>query len=271
MGIAFGRRLAGASALLLSVLFANTALAAAGTVVFVSGEATLDRGAVTLPIEKDLAVESGDLLATGYDGRVQVRMADGQWISLFPNTRFRIDDFQLTGTEGTGGPTVRSAARSLYSLLRGGFRTITNSAGRLAPAHYRVRTPVATLGIRGTIYATVLDNGLYIGTDQGAVSAANEAGTSVVKQGQYAYIKDSTTPAQFLDSMPKQLAEAGLEPEAGGATESTAAAAEAGEGDFLTEPLVPILGAIGLAIILSSGDDGDDDTGGPSGTTGTTP
>ncbi len=261
-----GRSLLRAACGLILALFAQSALASAGTVMFVSGEATLDRGTVTLPVEKGLEVDVGDLLATGYDGRIQIRMSDGQWIALFPNTRFKIDEFRLASPADSGTASVRKAARSLYSLLRGGFRTITNSSGRLDASGYRVRTPVATLGIRGTTYAAVLDNGLYIGTEQGAVSATNEAGTSVVNQDQYAFIQNSTTPAQFVTTMPEQLANAGLEPAGGTGTAAgtTAAAGEAGTG-FFSEPLVPILGAIGLAIVIASGS--SDDSDGPTATT----
>src|SRR5688572_28264342 len=85
-------RLARVFSALALLLFSSLAFAEAGRVMYVSGEATLVRGN-SIPITKGVAVEAGDLIRTGADGRVQLLMADGDRIALRPSTEFRIDEF----------------------------------------------------------------------------------------------------------------------------------------------------------------------------------
>jgi hypothetical protein len=47
-------------------------------------------------------------------------------------------------------------SRAFFSLLKGGFRSVSGLIGKLNPDEYRVATPVATIGIRGTDYLVVV-------------------------------------------------------------------------------------------------------------------
>lgn len=148
------RRIARALLALGFFLTANSAMAEAGRVMFVSGKASLIRGA-EIPIAKGTAVETGDKIVTGADGRVQLLMADGDRIALRPSSEFTIDEFSGPLRTAPGTPvagTRPSSWRSFYSLAKGGFRTLTQSLGERDPSSYQVRTPVATIGIRGTDY-----------------------------------------------------------------------------------------------------------------------
>lgn len=153
----FGGRATGLSRLMVGLVLllgSGPLWAAAGKVIFVSGQAFLLRGGQT-PIERGTEVQPGDILVTYVDGRVQLLMSDGDRIALRPNTRFRIDDYKSPNPQASGsGPSVRldRVGRAFYSLLRGGFRSLTNSRGQRDLESYQVRTPVATIGIRGTYY-----------------------------------------------------------------------------------------------------------------------
>ncbi|MGH8561549.1 MAG: FecR family protein, partial [Nevskiales bacterium] len=108
-----------------------------------------------LPIAKGTPFEAGDTIATGADGRVQLLMADGDRIALRPNSRFSIDEFSGPSRAKPGQPvpdTRPSSWKSFYTLAKGGFRTLTASLGQRDASSYQVRTPVATIGIRGTDY-----------------------------------------------------------------------------------------------------------------------
>lgn len=148
------RRIARALVALGFFFAANNAWAEAGRVMFVSGKASLIRGA-EIPITKGTAVEAGDKIITGDDGRVQLLMADGDRIALRPASEFTIDEFSGPSRASPGTPvagTRPSSWRSFYTLAQGGFRTLTQSLGERDPSSYQVRTPVATIGIRGTDY-----------------------------------------------------------------------------------------------------------------------
>lgn len=48
------------------------------------------------------------------------------------------------------------ASRAIFSLLKGGFRTVSGLIGKINHDEYQVATPVATIGIRGTDYLVVI-------------------------------------------------------------------------------------------------------------------
>lgn len=153
---------------------AGPAWGEAGRVLYVTGQATLVRGD-EVPVTKGMAVVSGDTLVTGDNGRVQLLMADGDRIALRPRTRFTIDEFSGPSRDKPGQPVAArpSAWKSFYSLARGGIRTLTQSLGQRDSSSYQVRTPVATIGIRGTDY-TLLYCPAGCAEYQGKVISRNE-------------------------------------------------------------------------------------------------
>src|SRR5262249_58079165 len=74
-------------------------------------------------------------------GEVHLRMEDGGYIAVRPGTRMRIVNFRAEGG---------SDDRSVIGLLDGSFRSVTGWIAKLGPQRAIVRTPTATIGIRGT-------------------------------------------------------------------------------------------------------------------------
>ena len=137
-----------AALLLVAAVWQAPALAAepAGAVTFAFGEArAVDPGGASRELRRGSPVLPGDLLVTGTPGRLQVRFSDGSFVSLIPGTRFRITAYRAE--KGSGG-----ARAALFDFLEGGFRTLTGLIGKAVEDRYEVRTPVATIGIRGTLY-----------------------------------------------------------------------------------------------------------------------
>jgi hypothetical protein len=196
-----------AAAALMLAIGSDAALAAAGKVVFVKGDAKVERAGKTLPLANGAAIESGDVIVTGQDGRVQLLMADGDRMALRTNTRFRVDEFKA--------PVSRDkpeTGRGFYSLIKGGFRAVTRSLDRRGLESYRVKTPVATIGIRGTAYWVIqwpgdANNppGFYFGVSEGGISVGNDAGQMDFTAGQFGYVKDLNSPPQRLDGPPSFL------------------------------------------------------------------
>ena len=124
----------------------GTALAEAGRVTFAYGAANaVNKAGVERALARGVAIEAGDTIVTQGRGRVQVRFTDGSFVSLKPDTEFRVDEYSYKG-QGD------AQERGFFSLLKGGLRTITGFIGRARKERYRMRTPVATIGIRGTEY-----------------------------------------------------------------------------------------------------------------------
>ena len=163
---------------LISAAFAGQAQAAAGRVEFAVGGATLQgAGGEQRPVTRGAEVNSGDVVRTT-NGRVQVRMADGAYISLQPNTEFGIKEYKFSGkADGTES--------AFYSLLKGAMRTVTGLVGRVNRDRYQVATPTATVGIRGTggLIQILDDGGTLVQGTSGIWFLANAAGSINVPAG----------------------------------------------------------------------------------------
>jgi hypothetical protein len=94
--------------------------------------------------QKGTEVNNGDTVSTNR-GRAQLRFTDGAYVSLQPQSDFRVDDYRYEGR-------ADGSERGFFSLLKGGLRTITGVVGRTNKKNYQVGTSVATIGIRGTEY-----------------------------------------------------------------------------------------------------------------------
>lgn len=120
------------------------ALAEAGRVLVAVGEVIAERGAERIALARGAALEAGDTIRTGPASNVQIRMTDGAIVSLRERTVLRIDEHVWSGR-------VDGTERSFLSLLAGGIRTVTGAIGNLRREdRYGVRTPTASIGIRGT-------------------------------------------------------------------------------------------------------------------------
>lgn len=229
------------------MLASGMTLAAAGAVEFATGDAKISRNGADARVAKDSLVESGDVLITGTDGRMRVRMQDGEQIALHPNTRFVID--QYTPATSSGRPET---GKSFYSLVRGGFDAVVSSLGRRDSSSYRVKTPVATMGIRGTAYTMMwTPQGLFVNVTEGSVTLTNAAGTLTVAAGQTGFVGLGGAAPALTSGMPA----------AGAGVGTTVATTGSGEGVGVIVPLA-ILGGLGVlaAIVGDDSDDGDSST-----------
>ncbi|MCZ6716628.1 MAG: FecR family protein, partial [Gammaproteobacteria bacterium] len=130
----------------------------AGKAIFVKGPVSAEREP-PVPLAKGDAVLVADTIVTGEAARAQLLMLDGAKVAIRPNSRFLIEEFLYpSGEPVPEGTPVASASgdRAVFRLIKGGFRSITGAIGKENEADYEVRTPVGTLGIRGTDYTVLL-------------------------------------------------------------------------------------------------------------------
>jgi hypothetical protein len=139
-----------ARAMLALVLWCSCAvvLAAqvAGTVVQLSGPllARKASGAVKILSLKS-EVESGDTLVTEKNTYAMVRFIDNSEMTLKPATTMRVDNFAFDNAKPDG-----DAAN--FSLVKGGLRSVTGLLGKRNKEKFELKTPAATIGIRGTTF-----------------------------------------------------------------------------------------------------------------------
>ena len=137
-----------AAALACGAAFAQGAPARnqAGVVVLVDGAATVTpQGGAARPLKVGDVVSEGDELASGKDGEVHVRTQDSGFLVLRPNTRMLLASYKADGGADD---------RGIINLISGGLRSVSGWIGKFNSRNYSVKTPTATIGIRGTDHET---------------------------------------------------------------------------------------------------------------------
>jgi len=156
----------------------------AGTVQFAIGEVSARRQDTVVPLRKGSAVESGDVLTTGPGGRAQIRFSDGGLVALQPDTRFAI-------TEYADRQDPRQD-RYLVALLQGGLRSITGLIGKRNHDNYKVQTPTALIGIRGSAFTAFFDpadRSLKVAGEQDAIEVCTASGCVGLTVGETALVQ----------------------------------------------------------------------------------
>lgn len=165
----------------------------AGRVSFVTGDvrATATDGSVRSLARGDI-INTGDKINTGA-GRLQLRFTDGGFVSLQPNTVFGVDQYLYANK-----PPEETSL--FFSLLQGGMRTVTGAIGKVNKQSYKVRTPVATIGIRGTEFrARVNPKRTVVSVGSGFVNVSNERGNITAGAGQNIEASLTTGPRMTND------------------------------------------------------------------------
>lgn len=140
--------------LFVAVLPSYAAAETAGAVSFVIGEAnTVDSAGKQKPLVRGDNVDSGQIIVTGSNGHVHLRMVDGAFFSVRPASRLRIEDYHFDQNEP-------AKSRIKFSLEHGIVRSITGRAGEASKESYRLNTPLAAIGIRGTDFVVQADSEL---------------------------------------------------------------------------------------------------------------
>jgi len=163
-------------ALLISIPAAIEAAPAARVVFATSGVSAIASDGRERPLGKGDAVNEGEAVATGI-GRAQLQFSDGAYVSLQPDSLFRIDQYRFQDQ-------ANGDERGFFSLLKGGMRTITGLIGRTNKRNYRVNTEVAAIGIRGTEYTLRYGNSVHGSVGEGEIDVCNGAGCLSVANGQ---------------------------------------------------------------------------------------
>jgi hypothetical protein len=169
-----GRDMKQLSIFLLSFLMFQSACAAElfGTVEAVSGDVSVtDVTGANQRVTSGLKIYAGQSVQTASDGEVHIVSEDSGLIALRPNSSFRIDRYQSKGE-----PTDEV----VFSLFKGALRSITGWIAKRNTASYRLNTPTATIGVRGTDHETTVIEAAAENDLPGTFDTVNE-GVTVLK------------------------------------------------------------------------------------------
>ncbi len=146
-------------------------------------------------VSRDLALGDGvfvgDKIVTGGDGFVRLQMIDKAKLDLRCYSMMLIEKYDLQSKNRS----------SILNLLQGSMRKVSGEIGKKGEDTYELKTPVASVGVRGTEYALRVfqskgcdgsvdtgDDGLYIKVIKGIVDVHNKAAKTEVAKNDTLYI-----------------------------------------------------------------------------------
>jgi hypothetical protein len=157
------------------ILFPAHAFSAiAGHVILTKGNVTAisDTGE-SRELKRRSKIMSGDIIKTGTVSSIQIRFVDKALMTIKANSEMNIAEYQLAK------PDENIKEKALMKLVKGGFRTISGQIGKGDKSAYRVDTPAASIGIRGTNYEVHQEasGDFVMAVYSGGISVENAAGS----------------------------------------------------------------------------------------------
>jgi hypothetical protein len=122
------------------------------------GEATLVIGVARLisadgverSVERGTAIRVGDRIETGAGGHVHLRFVDGARLSVRPASRLQVENYSRASDAG-------ALTAIKFRLDEGVVRSITGAWGEAERDRFRLNTPVAAIGVKGTDFVVKSD------------------------------------------------------------------------------------------------------------------
>jgi len=178
----------------------------AGKFQFVIGDIKVvsASGVERVPVKGE-AFNPGETIITGVSGSAQIRMSDGGLVAVRPDTQMKLAQYVFNGRED-------GSERKLVSLIKGGFRAITGLIGNRNKENYKILTPSATIGIRGTDHEAVVippnatggfQAGTYDRVYRGATIIETDKGKLIVNPNQVGFTPGKGIAPVLLPKIPE--------------------------------------------------------------------
>ena len=169
--------------------------APAARVEAASGEVrVVSRDGVARAPKRGALVFTGETIVTGPDARAVLRFSDGGSFRLQPETRLRIDNYRFSRR-------VDGEDRSYLSLIKGGLQAISGANGHYG-SNFRLVTPAATIGVRGTEYAIRYTGELIASVSDGAIQLCNGGGCQLATRGEAFHVPAADSEAVLIFAAP---------------------------------------------------------------------
>jgi hypothetical protein len=154
---------------------------AAGQVERQKGTASRSTASTTSDLAQSSQVFVGDEISTGPGARILIVFDDESKLTMGENARITINQFVYA----PGGSSSQALA-----IAVGVFRFVSGQISKVSPSDVAISTPVATLGIRGTVFlGGELTVGMPVGQphygfqiNEGAIEVISPGGSVVLDE-----------------------------------------------------------------------------------------
>jgi hypothetical protein len=211
-----------------------------GRIALLRGKASaLDLNSKSRILTTGAAVYEQDQLQTGIKSFAVVAFNDNSRVTMAAGTAFKIEEHRFK-------PEVPDENNAFLRFIRGGLRLVSGLIGKLNRESYRVGTPTATIGIRGTGFDLVCEgecvdnrayfnpwrdsvlsgllsyfikpsyavggNGMYARVWDGAIELQYQGGRLLLQNGQAVFMKNAFSAPVVIPQLPVHLRNLGGAP-----------------------------------------------------------
>ncbi len=174
-------------------------------VAFLKGNATaVSLNDTSRDLKMGSSIYEGDTLKTAKQSYMLIAFNDKSRMSLKSETELKIEEHKYISADSDNNSAV-------YELIKGGIRALTGFIGKKNKDAYIVKSPTATIGIRGTGYDLLwlgpctggaTNCGLSGYVWLGSIYAKNDAGEFELLENQSFIIRFVDTAADIIDLPP---------------------------------------------------------------------
>jgi hypothetical protein len=182
-----------------AALFASSQVTAqpAAVIEGVQMPAWIERAGARTPISPGMVLQPGDVIHTGANSRLLVRLSERSLVKLGENGQLRFSELSPT----------REIFRAALGVLQGAFRFTTELAAKARRREVNISVATVTAGIRGTdLWGRSRDNTEIVCLIEGAIEVGAQ-GEQPVRMDQprqfYRRVAGQTQPVGFVE--PAQL------------------------------------------------------------------
>lgn len=125
-------------------------MASIGSITEFTGAGQIKRSSAVLPASRGSGIEKNDTVITNSRGKFKITFIDSTTVNITENSRLLIDDFVYSAGSSNKGRLG----------LRVALGTVRYASGGIAhgnPGGVNIRTPTATIGVRGTDFLMSVD------------------------------------------------------------------------------------------------------------------
>jgi len=134
----------------LLLLLSTPALASIGSITESRGAGQIKRSAVVHPATKGSGIEKMDTVITNSQGKFKITFVDATTVNITENSRLVIDDFVYDSKNSSKG-------RLGLKVALGTVRYASGAVAHGNPNGVNIRTPTATIAVRGTDFLMSVD------------------------------------------------------------------------------------------------------------------
>lgn len=135
---------------ILLLAMATPAVANIGSITDFKGAGQIKRGAKVTSAVKGSAIEKMDTVTTNSQGRFKITFKDATTVNITENSKLLIDDFVYDGGN-------KSKGRLGLKVALGTVRYASGGVAKNNPKGVNIRTPTATIAVRGTDFVMSVD------------------------------------------------------------------------------------------------------------------